>query len=411
LRHDNATRTSDSGRQSDKCVNDKIVITTQMIGRMADFLQLSPQVLEWAANQTGGSLGEIARKISTRTAERIIDGKLSHPQAEKFAQLTGTPFGYLFLDAPPESRKFPIADFRTLPRVTRLSKNFFDVYDDIDYKQAWYRAFLEESGAEPLPFIGRFSLNTDPATVANDIRLVLKFSVEDLAGLRTPEDLFSLLSSKAEAVGILVFKNGVVIDNTKRSLAVDEFRGFVLSDPLAPAVFINGSDAPAAWAFTLAHELAHLWLGHSGVSDAAPKSGNRAERLCNAIAAELLVPRAQFLTVWNDERGHEDTRLDKARKHFRVSALVIARRALDLGLISEVKYEAAYENAKRAAKRKKPGGSYYSNVAVRNSKRFTGRIAHLAASGAISLREAGQLLNMNPNNVLTYYAKQRALLA
>lgn len=95
----------------------------------------------------------------------------------------------------------------------------------------------------------------------------------------------------------------------------------------------------------------------------------------------------------------------------KVSALVIARRALDLGLINEAKYEAAYENAKRAAKRKKSGGDYYNTLAVRNSKRFTARIAHLAASGAISLRVAGQLLNTNPNNVVTYYAKQRALLA
>jgi Zn-dependent peptidase ImmA (M78 family) len=387
------------------------MITTQTIGRMADFLQLSPQVLEWAANQIGGSLGEIARKISARTAERIVEGKLSHPQAVKFAQLTGTPFGYLFLDAPPESRNAPIADFRMLPLVNRLSKNFFDVYDDIDYKQAWYRAFLEESGADPLPFIGRYNLSTDPTTIANDIRSVLKLSVEDYAALRKPEDLFSLLSAKAEGAGILVFKNGVVSDNTKRPLAVEEFRGFVLSDRIAPAIFINGADTPAAWAFTLAHELAHLWLGDSGISDASYKTGNRAERLCNATAAELLVPLAQFLALWNEGQGHDDTRLERARKHFKVSALVIARRALDLRLINEAKYEAAYENAKRAAKRKKSGGDYYSTLAVRNSKRFTARIAHLAASGAISLRVAGQLLNTNPNNVVTYYAKQRALLA
>lgn len=382
---------------------------------MAELLELSPEVLEWAASQVGGTVWEIARKISKRNTEKIVEGSLSGPQAIKFARLTGTPFGYLFLPTPPESRTAPIADFRTVQSAKKpqLSKNFFDTYDDIDYKQSWYRDFLKESGSEPLAFVGRFKANADVHKVAADMRTTMNISFKDFAGLRNATEVFSMLTSKAEAIGVLVFKNSIVGANGNRPLSVDEFRGFVLSDRLAPAIFINGADAPAAWVFTLAHELAHLWIGDSGISDAAVNSENRHERVCNAIAAEFLVPQSSFLDVWNNKQGDEDAKLELTRAVFKVSSLVIARRALDLGLISKDKYFSVYEEARHHAAKPKGegGGDYYRTLAVRNSKRFTNRIARLAASGAISFRDAGQLLNTNPNNVMTYYAKHLALSA
>ncbi|CAB3805406.1 hypothetical protein LMG28614_06201 [Paraburkholderia ultramafica] len=381
---------------------------------MTDALHLSATVLDWAAHQAGSSLRELAERVSTRAAPNIERGELTAAQAMKFAKEAGVPFGYLFLPEPPAKREpLPIADFRTLPDKQPLSRDFYDVFDDMEFKQAWYREYLLREGAAPLPFVGRFKGQRIKArAVADDIRATLKLEAGGAAA-RNADDLYSFLVTKAEAAGVLIFKNGIVGNNTHRPLSVSEFRGFVITDELAPVVFVNGADAPAAWPFTLMHELAHIWLGESGISDSSPASHNKHEILCNAIAAEVLVPEEKFASAWSAARGTATEKVTLLRQQFRVSSLVVVRRALDLRLVPHDVYDAFYQDARKrsAGKDGEGGGDFYLTLAVRNSKSFSRKVAALATSGGISFREAGQLLNTNPNNVAVFHAKQRALSA
>src|SRR5690606_27228098 len=122
-----------------------------------------------------------------------------------------------------------------------------------------------------------------------------------------------------------------------------EFRGFTLADPLAPLIFINGADTKAAQMFTLAHELAHVWLGRSALSDAEAKSepAHEVERWCNQVASELLVPLQALQSEvrpgapWRDEA-------QRLARVFKVSTLVILRRMFDARALTHQQFEEAY---------------------------------------------------------------------
>lgn len=372
-------------------------------------LTLSPSVLHWAAGEVGMTLREMADHLTPKKQDEILKGHLTESQLTKFSKLSGVPLGYLFLPEPPAARRLNIADFRTVQFAEPLSRDFFDTLEDIQFKQDWYRDYLERQGAASLPFIGGCSGQTQPQTIADNIRAWLEFATLDRTQLRNADELYGELVQRVERIGILVFKNGVVGNNGKRPLSVREFRGFALCDELAPVIFINGGDAPAAWLFTLAHELAHLWLGHSGVSDVSPRTDNNAERLCNQVAAEVLVPELEFRSFWERcllQGDAPEIAISQGRLHFKVSELVIARRSLDLGFIT---YELYERYAIITKKKGSGGGDFYATLRVRNSKTFTAKVAALAAAGSISFREASKLLRIAPNRVMTIHNQRRAI--
>jgi Zn-dependent peptidase ImmA (M78 family) len=265
-------------------------------------------------------------------------------------------------------------------------------------RQAWYLDYLHDQDTDPLPFVARFATDAPVREVAADMRAVLGIDIE--TGQRNWEIYFRQLIDAAEAAGILVMRSGIVGNNTHRPLDVAEFRGFAISNPLAPLVFINTADAPAARLFTLMHELAHLWVGSSGISNASPGNTRREEVFCNAVASEFLVPQNVFIPLWTASTASLPERLAELALRFHVSRLVIMRRALDLGLVDHATYLQHYQ-AELAAFRDKPGsgGNFYRNASVKNSKRFAHAVLAEALSGRLLLRDAGRLLGVQPGKL------------
>lgn len=364
-------------------------------------VQIHPELVSWAAAQAGLDLDSFAQKLSTRHSDKIKEGDLSEAQAKRAAKIAKIKLYQLFLETPPSPPVLPLADFRTLQASEPLSKDFYDVYHDIEYKQLWFKEYLLKEGADKLSFVGKFNEITDYKLIASDLREMLAIDSKPRI-IRTPNDYYSFIARKAEKLGVLVFKNGVVGNNTSRPLNVSEFRGFAISDSIVPVVFINGRDSPAAWVFTLVHELAHIWRGDSAISDASSDSKNREEILCNKIAAETLVPEIHFRKIWEETKGSTDDKLLTAQSAFVVSIIVVARRALDFGLISQAAY------AEKATNLSTPrgaggGGNFYTNLNIRNSKALTKIVTDLAAAGKLSFKEAGKLLQTTPANVMTAY--------
>ncbi len=220
---------------------------------------------------------------------------------EDFARKTHTPVGFLFLEEPPVET-VPIPDFRTIgdrPVAAAgavVSADLLDVIYACERRQEWYRDNQLLEGEPPLPFVGVASTTDAVDDVAGQMREVLDWTAESRAACRTSDAALTWLREHAEAAGVLVMISGIVGSNTHRTLDPQEFRGFALVDRYAAVVFVNGADSKAAQVFTLAHELAHLWLGETALSDLDPQSirSNAVERWCNQVAAEFLVPMAEF---------------------------------------------------------------------------------------------------------------------
>lgn len=383
---------------------------------------ITPEVLRWARDRAGISVDALAKKIGTNP-EKIAEWEsgISQPtfkQAEKIAQATHVPFGYLFLPEPPEE-ELAIPDLRTTAGSPRphLDADFKDALRDIQFKLDWYRDYRKDQGHSPLEFVGRFRLTAKPTEVAEDIRATLRVTSVDRNNARNWEEYFRLLVSRAEEAGICVMRNGVVGNNSHRPLNVEVFRGFAISDPIVPTIFVNGRDAKAAQIFTLAHELAHIWLGQSGISDpfgsviGDDKRHGGIEKFCNAVATEFLTPQEEFISYWNKSfdigRNINDT-----STYFCVSRIVIAIRARDLGIIGQDDFEKLYDAERQEWKKKKEnsksGGNYYMTAKIRNGENFLNAVLSSAMSGNLLLRNAGALLNMAPKSLYEAYRKHRA---
>ncbi|MCI0786503.1 MAG: ImmA/IrrE family metallo-endopeptidase [Chloroflexi bacterium] len=365
---------------------------------------ITPELITWARNRAKLTQGEVANSVNV--SEDIVsnweagDARPTLRQAERLAQRLYIPFGYLFLSTPP-SVGIPLPDLRTVQggHISDPSPEFYDVLNDALRKQDWYKTNLLEDGIGPLSFIGRYSLNASTEVVSKDIENTLAISTEIRPQSSNWEEFLTRLMEKSEDIGVLVLRNSIVGNNTHRHLSVDEFRGFVISDDLAPLIFLNGSDAKSAQIFTLVHELAHLWLGESGVSNPdyrrrSQEQNNPIERICDSIAAETLVPENTFLSGWN-ERASTEINLRNLTRYFKVSQVVTLRRAYGLGKISGEEFSDYYLNRIAGnSSANQGGGDFRRNVLVRNSRTFTTTLVESVLNGRTSEREAARLLNL-----------------
>ena len=197
----------------------------------------------------------------------------------------------------------------------------------------------------------------------------------------------------------MVILNGVVGNNTHRKLDTGEFRGFALVDEYAPLIFINNADFKAAQMFTLVHELVHVWAGAEGVShfgDPLVPLPHEIEQFCNKAAAEFLVPEVELRDVWN--QAPEERRYDFLARHFKVSTLVAARRALDLKLIDQEAYFEFYraweEDERRERLSGEGGGNFWNNQNFRVGKRFGSAIVRAVKEGRLLYRDAYSLTGL-----------------
>jgi Zn-dependent peptidase ImmA (M78 family) len=238
------------------------------------------------------------------------------------------------------------------------------------------------------------------------MRQVLSLSVAERQALPTWTDALRQLVARAEDAGVLVMATSIVGSNSHRKLDTKEFRGFALADNFAPLVFLNAADSKAAQMFTLAHELAHIWLAATGLSD--PEAGKlpdqQIERWCNHVAAELLVPNAELHAVHNSALAVKDE-MQRLARFFKVSSLVVLRRLYEAGLMSRETmnqcYQEELERILALEGGRSSGGDFYRTLGARTGKRFARAVLSSTLEGHTLFRDAFRLLGVR--KTATFY--------
>jgi len=384
------------------------------------------EVLRWAIKRAdldlAGLQGDFPQlaALETEPAQRTMEGleteavQMTMRELEQFAKKAKVPFGFLFLRKPPRI-SLPIADFRTLEgrHPQGISPDLMDTIYLMQRRQDWLREEKLEIGAQPLSFVGTARLSVNPAALGQEMRRTL--DLEDDWAQRAPTwtEAVGGLRSTIEALGVMAVINGVVGNNTSRKLEVREFRGFALCDPHAPLIFVNGADTKSAQMFTLAHELAHLWLGNAGEGlsgfERLSPGDNEVEQFCNRAAAEFLVPAAELEAEW-PHCAERDDRFEKLARRFKVSPIVIGRRAMDLDFIGPGDFRNFYDEYTQGEHHKKQdkgqtGGDFFNIQHTRVGRLFASCVIRAAKEGRIGFKEACDLCGLHGDTFNEYARK------
>jgi len=370
---------------------------------------ISPALLGWARERSRLPPATLAHRFPKLADWERGDAHPTLKQVEALARATHTPVGYLFLPQPPVET-LPLPDFRTIRNAPlgRPSPDLLDTVYSCQERQAWYRDFAQSVGEEPRPFVGSVTTHARVEEVAATMRQTLGFDLDARRDCPTWADALRLFIADADAAGVLVMCNGVVLNNNRRKLDPEEFRGFAIADALAPLVFVNGADTKSAQMFTLAHELAHLWLGQSAVSDATARvmPDQDTEIWCNQVAAEFLVPMDILRAEVRKGAAVQDETNRLARR-FKVSTLVILRRVHDAGVLSKAAYFRAYDEelSRLLSIDRGSGGNFYLTQAARAGKRFSRALIASTLEGQTLFRDAFRMLGISKSETFQELGK------
>ena len=383
--------------------------------------RVNPEILSWARKTAGFSQSDAVEKLGINDARGVaaVDRlaaiesgakEPSRPLLLKMARHYRRPLVTFYMSAPPRKGDRG-EDFRNVRDRHTSSEALVDaLVRDIRARQSMVRAVLvDDEDAKPLPFIGSMTMRDGAGTVLASIRRTIRLDLAEFRAQGSPEEAFALLRSRVEAIGVFVLLIGN-LGSHHTAIDVEAFRGFALSDEIAPFIVLNDQDARAAWSFTLVHELAHLWLGTTGVSGAFADA--RIEKFCNEVAAGFLLPTSELPTVGVDRDTDQATAarlIGEFAEERHLSRSMVAYSLLRAGSLTEETwralsnlFEAQWRRSRDARRERKSDGSGPSYYVVRRHRlglallRFVSRNI---GDGVLTPTKASKVLGVNPRSV------------
>ncbi|MDE2835046.1 MAG: XRE family transcriptional regulator [Bacteroidota bacterium] len=402
---------------------------------------INPEILVWARREAGLELHEAAAKI------RIDQDRLaqmergnahpSHSDLHNFAKAYRRPVLTFYLADIPRKSDYG-ADFRG--RTTEFDPEQRVLLEALlrnaKASQELIRATMElEEEYNPIEFVGSLRRSWDlPNESGRMGRAIKTLSSQErhrllrdaLMGLDSvlgagctreqfreqpgPKSAFKLLRSACERAGVFVTLKGD-LGSHHSALSTDLFRAFVIADTIAPYMVINSHDSAPARSFSILHEVVHLHLDQSGVSDSEPSSP--VESFCNRVAGEWLLPSDSLRELWNSpDRSMAELQefVSSIARRRNLSHAMVAVRLHQEGLIEEGvhaqlmahfrrMWEESRQRERDQRRARKGGPSFYQ---VRRSHLGEGTLQfarRMMQSHHLAVTKAAVILSVKPGQV------------
>ena len=383
---------------------------------------VNPKNLIWAREAAGLSLEEAAKKLNLGDTKKhtaiekleLLESGEEEPsraQLSKMSEKYRQPLLAFYLHQPPRKADRG-QDFRTLPQPTdpKHSAHLDILLRNLLAGQSLARDLLEEEEARALPFINSANMSMGYKKAAQSIAKTLQFDLKQFRKKRTYQDAFAYLRDRIESKGIFLLLMSD-LGSYRTTIPVEVFRGIALADPIAPFIVINKKDAKSAWSFTALHELAHLWLGASGVSDVWGELD--IEKFCNQVAAALLLPRHELnemVPLQNAEFEDAVSMISDFAEKRNISRAMVAYNLRLAGKIDWPRWqelqdrftkERIEQNTREKEQRKDQKGGPNSNVIHRSSlgKPLINLARRSMDAGTLTPSKAAIILGVKPRRV------------
>jgi Zn-dependent peptidase ImmA (M78 family) len=381
---------------------------------------IQPKVLTWARETAGLSLVDAARALGLadargRTGVQRLEAlergedEPTRPVLLKMARTYRRPLLVFYLAEPPKTGDRG-KDFRSLPGGEKFNPELDALVRDIKARQGLIRSMLEDEKTEALEFVNSATMELPAPTLAAQIAERLNFSLARYRAAKTADEAFTYLRETIEASGVYVLLMGN-LGSHHPNIPVEVFRGFALADNVAPLIVINDQDARTAWSFTALHELAHLWLGQTGIS--GTDSEKKVERYCNDVAGEFLLATSEVRQLAPVLKLSVATIAEKigafAQAH-RVSSAMVAYKLYRAGMIGKTTWVALSQRFKdlylqskqRETEKNKAadgGPNYYTVRRHRVGHALLGLVRRSLDEGTITYTKASTVLGVKPRSV------------
>lgn len=374
----------------------------------ANSVSIAPEMLNWVIAHI--QMNSLPKQIVEHLTAWISGQKEpTFNQIEKVSRATGIPLGYFFLEQPPKE-DVSFVEYRTVDSIQleNPSRNLIDIMHDMDQVQEWMHDYLFSTGSPTMEYVGALQKEQSYEIFAQYVRSLLDLPIDWYKESKNEDASFSIIRKAISNKGTIVMMSGIVGNNTHRPLSIDEFRAFSITDDYAPLIFINSNDSVNGKLFSLLHEFAHICIGENSLFNDRYSTGEKvkkAETLCNAVAAEILVPQKIFIQEWNVavQQNEQEQAVNTLARNFKCGVTVIARKAYDNGFIgydlyrkiSKLAVQIYNDHRKRMKERGESGGDYYRTAASRIDQRFFRLLISSVYEGKTLYSDAFRLTNTN----------------